>query len=67
MTWGKLLCTWCEREAITTVVHMKACKQHHDMYHHRRQAGESWAAIEHDFWRERWADEGRRRASQVSP
>jgi hypothetical protein len=64
MTWGKLLCTWCESEAITTVVQMKACRSHHDEYHRRRQAGEEWVTIQQDFWRRRWANEDKQRAQE---
>lgn len=53
MTQNKLICTWCENEAITTVVQMPACEAHHDEYHQRQQAGEAWATIEQDFWRQR--------------
>lgn len=68
-TWGKILCTWCEAEAVTTVVQLKACRAHHDEYHHRCQDGEEWNTIHHDFWRRRWAEEDRMRsdASTVMP
>ncbi len=52
--WGKVLCTWCESEAITTIVQMPACQDHSNEYSYRRKSNEQWLTIEHDFWRRRW-------------
>lgn len=66
VTWGKKLCMWCENEAITTIVHIPACRSHHNEYHQRRQSGEEWPTIHQDFWRRRWADEGAVRAAMAA-
>jgi hypothetical protein len=61
----KFLCSWCDDEAITTVVQMRACRAHHDEYHRRRQAGEEWDSIKQDFYRRRWEkDDAARRAGE---
>ena len=54
---GMVRCTWCEAAAITTVVHQPACKLHHDLYHIRRRAGDTWLEIERSFQSNKWVDE----------
>jgi len=44
-------CTWCNNEAITTVVQKLACREHDIQYQSRRRAGEQWSTIEASFER----------------